>query len=393
MLAGAAPPPPTPEPPSQARKIASRNEYDKTIQETEAAYAKIMESSQACRGPAQKREWGHCGPGRRTEHPPLPPPLLTPLPPPDPAARAQARVRQPAEEESAVRVRVATETKGGGRERARLCEGDWSRQIGCWRLARLDPCVAQRARAVSRPRGVGGGGGAGGGPDTVSAQSCVLYCGPQEKYIVLKYVGRLVGLLDGLCLCLTRLSSNQAGPVASLSVSQNSSPNTITYTRAPAALAANTRRGVDRARLGSPVESPPHSAPAPRALKRRAVGGALRQPAGHVRLRRSPRSRIAAACSSWCPCCPRPAGRSAAAPPRWRTGSSWSALLQAGGEGRRQQGERGERGGGRRAAVAELVLGEDLELRLPLRLRGVGGGGGPCRGSRSADTRGVRGAL
>mmetsp|Transcript_11839 Transcript_11839/g.35001 ORF Transcript_11839/g.35001 Transcript_11839/m.35001 type:complete len:112 (+) Transcript_11839:59-394(+) len=29
-----------------ARKIASRNEYDKTIQETEAAYAKIMESSQ-----------------------------------------------------------------------------------------------------------------------------------------------------------------------------------------------------------------------------------------------------------------------------------------------------------------------------------------------------------
>ena len=29
-----------------ARKIASRNEYDNTIQETEAAYAKIMESSQ-----------------------------------------------------------------------------------------------------------------------------------------------------------------------------------------------------------------------------------------------------------------------------------------------------------------------------------------------------------
>ena len=29
-----------------ARKIASRNEYDKTIQETEAAYDKIMESSQ-----------------------------------------------------------------------------------------------------------------------------------------------------------------------------------------------------------------------------------------------------------------------------------------------------------------------------------------------------------
>ena len=29
-----------------ARKITSRNEYDKTIQETEAAYAKIMESSQ-----------------------------------------------------------------------------------------------------------------------------------------------------------------------------------------------------------------------------------------------------------------------------------------------------------------------------------------------------------
>uniref|UniRef100_A0A7S0L911 Uncharacterized protein n=1 Tax=Coccolithus braarudii TaxID=221442 RepID=A0A7S0L911_9EUKA len=29
-----------------ARKIASRNEYDKTIQETEAAYGKIMESSQ-----------------------------------------------------------------------------------------------------------------------------------------------------------------------------------------------------------------------------------------------------------------------------------------------------------------------------------------------------------
>jgi len=29
-----------------ARKISSRNEYDKTIQETEAAYSKIMESSQ-----------------------------------------------------------------------------------------------------------------------------------------------------------------------------------------------------------------------------------------------------------------------------------------------------------------------------------------------------------
>ena len=29
-----------------ARKITSRNEYDKTIQETESAYAKIMESSQ-----------------------------------------------------------------------------------------------------------------------------------------------------------------------------------------------------------------------------------------------------------------------------------------------------------------------------------------------------------
>ena len=29
-----------------ARKITSRNEYDKTIQETEAAYLKILESSQ-----------------------------------------------------------------------------------------------------------------------------------------------------------------------------------------------------------------------------------------------------------------------------------------------------------------------------------------------------------
>merc|ERR1711998_568527 len=29
-----------------ARKISSRNEYDKTIQETEATYSKIMESSQ-----------------------------------------------------------------------------------------------------------------------------------------------------------------------------------------------------------------------------------------------------------------------------------------------------------------------------------------------------------
>ena len=29
-----------------ARKISSRNEYDKTIQETEAAYMKILESSQ-----------------------------------------------------------------------------------------------------------------------------------------------------------------------------------------------------------------------------------------------------------------------------------------------------------------------------------------------------------
>ena len=29
-----------------ARKISARNEYDKTIQETESAYAKIMESSQ-----------------------------------------------------------------------------------------------------------------------------------------------------------------------------------------------------------------------------------------------------------------------------------------------------------------------------------------------------------
>ena len=31
---------------SLARKIASRNEYDKTVQETEAAYMKILESSQ-----------------------------------------------------------------------------------------------------------------------------------------------------------------------------------------------------------------------------------------------------------------------------------------------------------------------------------------------------------
>ena len=29
-----------------ARKVSSRNEYDKTITETEAAYSKIMESSQ-----------------------------------------------------------------------------------------------------------------------------------------------------------------------------------------------------------------------------------------------------------------------------------------------------------------------------------------------------------
>jgi hypothetical protein len=31
---------------SLARKVASRNEYDKTIMETEAAYMKILESSQ-----------------------------------------------------------------------------------------------------------------------------------------------------------------------------------------------------------------------------------------------------------------------------------------------------------------------------------------------------------
>ena len=31
---------------SLARKIQSRNDYDKTIQETEAAYMKILESSQ-----------------------------------------------------------------------------------------------------------------------------------------------------------------------------------------------------------------------------------------------------------------------------------------------------------------------------------------------------------
>ena len=31
---------------SVARKVASRNEYEKTIQETEAAYLKILESSQ-----------------------------------------------------------------------------------------------------------------------------------------------------------------------------------------------------------------------------------------------------------------------------------------------------------------------------------------------------------
>ena len=31
---------------SIARKVASRNEYDKTISETEAAYLKILESSQ-----------------------------------------------------------------------------------------------------------------------------------------------------------------------------------------------------------------------------------------------------------------------------------------------------------------------------------------------------------
>ena len=31
---------------SIARKLAARNDYDKTIQETEAAYLKILESSQ-----------------------------------------------------------------------------------------------------------------------------------------------------------------------------------------------------------------------------------------------------------------------------------------------------------------------------------------------------------
>lgn len=31
---------------SLARKVQARNEYDKTIQETEAAYMKILESSQ-----------------------------------------------------------------------------------------------------------------------------------------------------------------------------------------------------------------------------------------------------------------------------------------------------------------------------------------------------------
>jgi len=31
-----------------ARKITSRNEYDKTIQETEAAYAKVLASCHCC---------------------------------------------------------------------------------------------------------------------------------------------------------------------------------------------------------------------------------------------------------------------------------------------------------------------------------------------------------
>ena len=43
---------------SLARKVASRNEYDKTIMETEAAYMKILESSQVHRNSSVRSRAG-----------------------------------------------------------------------------------------------------------------------------------------------------------------------------------------------------------------------------------------------------------------------------------------------------------------------------------------------
>ena len=113
-----------------ARKISSRNEYDKTIQETEAAYAKVPPSP--CARPILRVGGcpcvrpGACPPTARPARSISSPdrlrrrPLVlrsapaphTPHPPlctdhgvvANPAARAQARERQPHEEEAGVQL-------------------------------------------------------------------------------------------------------------------------------------------------------------------------------------------------------------------------------------------------------------------------------------------------
>ena len=93
---------------SLARKVASRNEYDKTIMETEAAYMKILESSQVHRSTRVLSRLGShssarssssgalasflsdCSPGRAAWT--------------DVVARAQAREREPDQEEASVQL-------------------------------------------------------------------------------------------------------------------------------------------------------------------------------------------------------------------------------------------------------------------------------------------------
>ena len=83
-----------------ARKISSRNEYDKTIQETEGAYAKARPPRAACtcRRHARARVRAFPAPSRpprvRADHGELA----------DAAARAEARERQPHQEDAALVV-------------------------------------------------------------------------------------------------------------------------------------------------------------------------------------------------------------------------------------------------------------------------------------------------
>merc|ERR1711934_998120 len=74
-----------------ARKITSRNEYDKTIQETEAAYSKVCQKSSVRYAGGPRRVWY---PFRTSDHGEFP----------NPAPRAQARERQSHEEKAGLFV-------------------------------------------------------------------------------------------------------------------------------------------------------------------------------------------------------------------------------------------------------------------------------------------------